>query len=103
MRDSSVVLFYPLIINIPLRFNLMHICSFQERFCYTSPDIAKEFNKYDSDPAKWIKQYEGVNSISKKVNILLDKMICNSHYYNFCSIVFSFRHFGICLYNNSIS
>lgn len=25
----------------------------------------KEFTKYDSDPGKWIKQYRGVNAISK--------------------------------------
>lgn len=26
----------------------------------------KEFNKYDTDGSKWIKQYTGINSISKK-------------------------------------
>jgi len=31
-----------------------------------SPNIAKEFNKYDSEPDKYIKQYNGVNSITKK-------------------------------------
>lgn len=25
----------------------------------------KEFTKYDSDPGKWIKQYRGVNAVSK--------------------------------------
>ena len=25
----------------------------------------KEFTKYDSDPAKWIKQYRGINTVSK--------------------------------------
>ena len=30
------------------------------------PNIAKEFNKYDSEPNKFIKQYEGVNSITKR-------------------------------------
>lgn len=38
----------------------------KERFCYTCPDIVKEFNKYDTDPTKWIKLYEGENSITKK-------------------------------------
>jgi len=38
----------------------------KERFCYTCPDIVKEFSKYDTDPAKWIKLYEGENSITKK-------------------------------------
>ena len=35
-----------------------------KRYSYICPDIAKEFNKYDSDPAKWIKQYEGTNPIN---------------------------------------
>ena len=30
------------------------------------PDIVKEFNKYDSDQAKWIKRYDGVNAITKQ-------------------------------------
>lgn len=38
----------------------------KERFCYTCPDIVKEFGKYDTDPAKWIKSYEGQNHITKK-------------------------------------
>ncbi|OBS82183.1 hypothetical protein A6R68_23826, partial [Neotoma lepida] len=29
-------------------------------------DLVKEFNKYDPDGSKWIKQYTGVNAISKK-------------------------------------
>ena len=30
----------------------------------------KEFGKYDSDPSKWIKQFAGINSITKqKFNI----------------------------------
>ena len=29
------------------------------------PNIAKEFNKYDTEPAKYIKQYTGVNAITK--------------------------------------
>lgn len=38
----------------------------QEKFCYVCLDIVKEFNKYDTDPAKWIKLYNSVNSITKK-------------------------------------
>lgn len=30
------------------------------------PDLVKEFNKYDTDASKWIKQYTGINAISKK-------------------------------------
>lgn len=38
----------------------------KERYSYICPDIAKEFAKYDADPAKWIKKYEGVNSVTKQ-------------------------------------
>ncbi|PWA32135.1 hypothetical protein CCH79_00013376 [Gambusia affinis] len=38
----------------------------QERFSYVCPDLVKEFNKYDTDGSKWIKQYTGVNAITKK-------------------------------------
>jgi len=29
----------------------------KEQYCYVCPDMAKEFRKYDEDPAKWIKQF----------------------------------------------
>ena len=36
------------------------------RYCYVCPDIAKEFNKFDADPNKYIKRYQGMNSVTKK-------------------------------------
>ena len=39
----------------------------QEKFGYICPDIAKEFNKYDTQPDKWFKTYDGKNSITKQV------------------------------------
>ena len=36
------------------------------RYCYMCPNIAKEFNKYDTEPGKYIKQYTGTNAITKK-------------------------------------
>ncbi|WAQ93553.1 ARP3A-like protein [Mya arenaria] len=38
----------------------------EERFSYVCPDIAKEFAKYDQEPTKWMKKYQGENAISKK-------------------------------------
>lgn len=38
----------------------------KERWGYICPDIAKEFAKYEAEPAKWIKKYESVNAITKK-------------------------------------
>lgn len=30
------------------------------------PDKAKEFAKYDADPSKWMKRFEGMNSITRQ-------------------------------------
>jgi len=38
----------------------------KERFCYICPDIAKEFNKYEAEPRKWIKAFEGMNSVTRQ-------------------------------------
>jgi actin-related protein 3 len=38
----------------------------KEQYSYVCPDIVKEFQKYDQEPAKWFKQYTGTNSITKK-------------------------------------
>jgi len=38
----------------------------KETYSYVCPDIVKEFTKYDTEPAKWIRQYQGTNSITKK-------------------------------------
>ncbi|RCN26372.1 Actin [Ancylostoma caninum] len=38
----------------------------KERYCYVCPDILKEFIKYDTDGAKWLKTYHGINNITKK-------------------------------------
>lgn len=44
----------------------MMLVVLQERFSYVCPDLVKEFNKYDTDGAKWIKQYTGINAVTKK-------------------------------------
>eukprot|EP01104_Vermistella_antarctica_P006290 TRINITY_DN16_c0_g1_i1.p1 TRINITY_DN16_c0_g1~~TRINITY_DN16_c0_g1_i1.p1 ORF type:complete len:440 (+),score=124.78 TRINITY_DN16_c0_g1_i1:40-1320(+) len=38
----------------------------KETFSYVCPDIVKEYRKYDNDPQKWIKQYTGNESVTKK-------------------------------------
>ncbi|XP_076822778.1 actin-related protein 3-like [Clavelina lepadiformis] len=38
----------------------------KERFCYICPDISKEFGKYEADPSRWIKLYEGLNSVTRE-------------------------------------
>jgi len=38
----------------------------KEQYSYVCPDIVKEYAKYDAEPNKWIKQYIGTNSVTKK-------------------------------------
>jgi len=38
----------------------------KETFSYVCPDIVKEFKKYDTEPDKWFKTYEGIESVGKK-------------------------------------
>jgi len=53
-------------VGIPPEQSLETAKAIKERYCYVCPDIVKEFNKYDSDPQKWIKKYESLNSITKQ-------------------------------------
>lgn len=52
--------------NIPPEQSLETAKTVKERFGYICPDVAKEFNKYDSQPEKWMKKYEGVHSVTNK-------------------------------------
>ena len=54
--------------GIPPEQSLETAKAIKERFGYICPDVAKEFNKYDSQPDKWFKIYDSINSITKKVN-----------------------------------
>jgi len=38
----------------------------KESYSYVCPDLVKEFGKYDDEPEKWIKQYEGYEPIQKR-------------------------------------
>ncbi|TKS66646.1 Actin-related protein 3 [Collichthys lucidus] len=53
-------------VGIPPEQSLETAKAVKERFSYVCPDLVKEFNKYDTDGSKWIKQYTGVNAITKK-------------------------------------
>ncbi|RUS84846.1 hypothetical protein EGW08_007387, partial [Elysia chlorotica] len=53
-------------IGIPPEQSLETAKAIKERYSYVCPDIAKEFAKYDTDPGKWLKKYEGINAVSKK-------------------------------------
>jgi len=52
--------------GIPPEQSLETAKAIKERFSYVCPDIAKEFAKYDSEPSKWMKVYESLNSVTKQ-------------------------------------
>lgn len=52
--------------GIPPEQSLETAKSIKERFCYICPDIGKEFEKYDKNPSKWIKTYEGRNHVTNQ-------------------------------------
>lgn len=53
-------------VGIPPEQSLETAKAIKETYSYVCPDIAKEFAKYDQDPSKWMKRYEGVNAITKQ-------------------------------------
>lgn len=53
-------------IGIPPEQSLETAKAIKERHCYVCPNLAKEFHRYDTEPGKFIKEYTGVNSITKK-------------------------------------
>jgi actin-related protein 3 len=38
----------------------------KETYSYVCPDIVKEYAKYDAEQSKWIRQYDGLHSVTKK-------------------------------------
>lgn len=47
----------------------------KEMYSYVCPDVVKEFRKFDAEPEKYFKRYDGIHSITKKVCIMWDKLI----------------------------
>ena len=46
-----------LTLTLPLALILTKVAKrVKEQYCYVCPDMAKEFRKYDDDPAKWTKK-----------------------------------------------
>jgi actin-related protein 3 len=40
----------------------------KETYSYVCPDIVKEFKRFDQEGDKYFKKYEGIHSVTKKVN-----------------------------------
>lgn len=54
-------------VGIPPEQSLETAKAIKEKFCYVCPDIVKEFAKYDQEPSKWMRKYEGRNNINKQL------------------------------------
>lgn len=81
-------------IGIPPEQSLETAKAIKERYSYICPDIAKEFAKYDSEPSKWLRKYDGINSVTKQPfsvdvgyerflgpEIFFHPEVCNSSYF----------------------
>eukprot|EP00698_Gefionella_okellyi_P019903 TRINITY_DN6173_c0_g2_i1.p1 TRINITY_DN6173_c0_g2~~TRINITY_DN6173_c0_g2_i1.p1 ORF type:complete len:420 (-),score=69.08 TRINITY_DN6173_c0_g2_i1:30-1289(-) len=52
--------------GIPSTDSLETAKAIKEKYSYVCPDIAKEMQKYEQEPARWIKQHTGTNSTTKQ-------------------------------------
>uniref|UniRef100_A0A1I7SAD8 Actin-related protein 3 n=1 Tax=Bursaphelenchus xylophilus TaxID=6326 RepID=A0A1I7SAD8_BURXY len=65
-------------LNLPAEQSYEVAKTIKEQYCYVCPDIQKEFFKYDSDYSTYMKQYVGVNNITKqpfKVDVGYEKFL----------------------------
>lgn len=53
--------------NIPPEDSLRIAEAIKEDYSYVCPDIVKEFKKYDQEPSKYFKKYDGIYSVTGKV------------------------------------
>ena len=53
-------------VGIPPEQSLETAKAIKEKFSYICPDIAKEFAKYDQEPSKCMKKYEGLNAVTQQ-------------------------------------
>nr|KAG5714615.1 hypothetical protein BaRGS_000103 [Batillaria attramentaria] len=89
-------------VGIPPEQSLETAKAIKERFSYVCPDIAKEFAKYDADPAKWLKKFESMNAITKQkfsVDVGYERFLGPEIFFHPENIVLSggstmFRDFG---------
>lgn len=57
----------------------------KELYSYVCPDIAKEFGKYDSDPAKWFRVHKAVDPVTKQpysVNVGYERFLAPEIFFN---------------------
>lgn len=56
----------------------------KEMYSYVCPDVVKEFRKFDAEPEKYFKRYDGIHSITKKVlslHLHANVLVLNSNFH----------------------
>jgi actin-related protein 3 len=54
--------------NIPPEDSFRIAQAIKEDYSYVCPDIVKEFKKYEQEPSKYFKQYDGIHALTGKVS-----------------------------------
>ena len=84
---------------VPPEDSLLVAKEVKELYSYTSPDILKEFNKYDAKPEKHFKRHTGVQSKTKKewsCDVGYERFLGPEIFFN--PEVRSYRFLAICIY-----
>ncbi|KAM3586951.1 Actin-related protein 3 [Umbelopsis sp. WA50703] len=71
--------------GIPPEDSLFVAESIKEQYSYVCPDIVKEFKKYDQEPDKYFKKYEGIHSVTGKpysVDVGFERFLAPEIFFN---------------------
>ncbi|KAL7327323.1 Actin-related protein 3, variant 2 [Mucor circinelloides] len=71
--------------NIPPEDSFRIAQAIKEDYSYVCPDIVKEFKKYEQEPSKYFKQYDGVHSLTGKnysVDIGFERFLAPEIFFN---------------------
>lgn len=70
---------------IPPEDNLRVSEKIKEDYAYVCGDMVKEFTKYDTEPAKWLKRFDGVHSVtgrSYSVDVGYERFLAPEVFFN---------------------
>ena len=71
--------------NIPPEDSLRVAQLIKENYSYVCPDIVKEFKKYDQDPNKYFKKYDGIHTMTGKeysVDVGFERFLAPEIFFN---------------------
>ena len=62
--------------SIPPEDSLRVAEAIKEDFSYVCPDIVKEFKKYDQEPQKHFRKYDGIHTVTSRVSFFFTRKRC---------------------------